>query len=75
MILKPLKFSGQVNRLLSGWCKEVPAVDVGADLEALEVTVAANSTVISHQKLPEIGKTVSFFYLCLFVHLILISVK
>lgn len=37
MILKPIKFSGHVTRLLSGWCKEVPAIDVGADLEALEV--------------------------------------
>ena len=39
MILKPLEFSGHVTRLLSGWCKEIPAVDVGADLEALEVCV------------------------------------
>ena len=38
MILKPLKFSGQVTRSLSRWCKEVPAIDVAADLEALEVS-------------------------------------
>lgn len=37
MILKPLKFSGHVTRLLSGWCKEIAAIDVAADLEALEV--------------------------------------
>jgi hypothetical protein len=39
MILKPLNFSGHVTRLLSGWCKEIPAIDVGADLEALDVSV------------------------------------
>ena len=38
MILKPLNFSGHVTRLLSGWCKEIPAIDVGADLEALDVS-------------------------------------
>ena len=37
MILKPLKFSGHVTRLLSGWCKEIPAIGVGVDLEQLEV--------------------------------------
>ena len=37
MILKPLKFNGHVTRLLSGWCKEIPAIDVGADLEEVEV--------------------------------------
>ena len=39
MILKPLNFSGHMTRLLSGWCKEIPAIDVGADLEALDVSV------------------------------------
>ena len=39
MILKPLNFSGHVTRLLSGWCKEIPAIDVGADLETLDVSV------------------------------------
>ena len=38
MILKPFNFSGHVTRLLSGWCKEIPAIDVGADLEALDVS-------------------------------------
>ena len=37
MILKPIKFSCHVTRLLSSWCKEIPAIDVGADLGALEV--------------------------------------
>lgn len=39
MILKPLNFSGHVTRLLSGWCKEIPTIDVGADLEALDVSI------------------------------------
>lgn len=39
MILKPLNFSGHVTRLLSGWCKEIPSIDVGAELEALDVSV------------------------------------
>ena len=38
MILKPLNFSGHVTRLLSGWCKEIPAIDIDADLKALDVS-------------------------------------
>ena len=40
VILKPLKFEGHVTRRLSGWCIVIPAVDVGAKLETIEVCVA-----------------------------------
>ena len=37
MILKPLEFRGVVKRSLSGWCSSVPAVNIEANLKAMEV--------------------------------------
>ena len=39
MIVKPLAFSGEVDRSLSGWCKAMPAVNVKASLGTMEVTM------------------------------------
>ena len=39
VILKPLVFCGHVTRRLSDWCSVIPAVDVTAELEAVEVCV------------------------------------
>jgi len=39
VILKPLVFCGHVTRKLSDWCSVIPAIDVTAELEAVEVCV------------------------------------
>ena len=41
-IIKPLQFSGEVTRSLSSWYKAVPAVDVQANLQMLEVGRASS---------------------------------
>ena len=45
-IIKPLQFSGEVTRSLSSWYKAVPAVDVQANLQMLEVGRASGLYVL-----------------------------
>ena len=45
-IIKPLQFSVEVTRSLSSWYKAVPAVDVQADLQMLEVGRASSMYVL-----------------------------
>ena len=40
MILEPLRFVGTVRRSLSSWCTAIPAVDVRAGLEDVEVDLS-----------------------------------